>query len=76
MYKGKKDEWKWKDSETNIFTLKLAYTKIRNRIIRKNDDIFEHFWNIKALSPTLHFAFKLPSNSVVTHDNLSKRGVD
>lgn len=50
LHIDREDKWLWKDLQTNIYTVKSAYTLLENTVTGKNSKSFSLLWILKALS--------------------------
>jgi len=67
------DTWEWVDGDDNVYTVKLAYTKLQSSPIGELSVVFDSLWKVKGIPSALHLAWCVMSNSVPTKVNLNLR---
>ena len=65
----------WKDSESEVFSVKSAYDILRGKEEEENLRWYNFFWRIKAL-PSIHVTtWRVIENKITTKVNLERRGI-
>jgi len=71
----KEDTWVWKDRETTMFTVKLAYSILRDVCQGEKREMYIGFWRLKA-QPSAHLlAWRVLEDKIATKANLVRRGI-
>lgn len=75
------DVWRWKLEESGVFSVKSAYMRLEESVLREDlwDEeekrVFEDMWKSSAPSKVVAFVWKALRNRIAAKDNLVLRNV-